>query len=390
MSSANSDLYSVYIPTISKVHTEEIIVNYFALNCVGKVKRVDFVEHPNDTNNQYQKAFVHFSPDRKTAEVWEAIEQKGSYRFYPCERLINICSFKEQTEYWILLKNRNPVPKTVLNIDQIAHNQKLMEERSAQMEERSAQMEERSAQMEEREALMEQKMALMEQKMALMEQKMAQMEERNAKKEQKIDEQFKALIYLNDNVCKVVDVQTANIQMISKISEKVEETVNSSSDDKCRICNDAYVFGNEANCSNCWETCEPAEIPLTKEGLQTINQKLVFLKKDVDDKYWQLHDKIEEQAHDIKTLFERTWLDIEKLLEKAEKNRVSTESLNEDSYYLKRQYMKTDDKVERIIGVVQDLVEQVSDKAMADFKTEIMRFGVTHSNLCKMTIDELM
>jgi hypothetical protein len=380
----------VYIPTISKVHTKEIIANYFALNCVGKVERVDFVEHPNDTNNQYQKAFVHFSSDRKTDEVWEAIEQKGSYRFYPCERLINICSFKEQTEYWILLKNRNPVPKTELNIDQIAHNQKLMEERSAQMEEREALMEQKMAQMEEREALMEERNTRMKERYAIMEQKMEQMEERYAKKEQKMDEQFKALIYLNENVCKVVDVQTANIQMLSKISEKVEETVKTSSDDKCRICNDAYVFGNESICGNCWDTCEPAEIPLTKEGLQTINQKLVFLKKDVDDKYWQLHDKIEEQAHDIKTLFERTWLDIEKLLEKAEKNKVSTEGLNEDSYYLKRQYMKTDDKVERIIGVVQDLVEQVSDKAMADFKTEIMRFGVTHSNLCKMTIDELM
>jgi hypothetical protein len=342
-----TSLYSVFIPTISKIHTEEIIANYFALNRVGNVERVDFVEHPNDAKKGFQKAFVHFSSHQKTDEVWEAIEQKGSYRFYPCEN-----------EYWILLKNRNPVPKTDLNVDQLAHNQKLLET----------------------------KMAQMTQKMEQMAQKMEQMEERNAR----MEEQFNALIKLNENVCKVVDVQTTNIQMLSKISEKVEETVKTSCDDKCRICNDAYVFGNESICGNCWKTCEPAAIPLTHEGLQTIDRKLVFLKKDVDDKYWQLHDKIEEQASDIKTLFERTWLDIEKLLEKTEKNRVSTETLSDDSYYLKRQYMKTDDKIERVIGIVQDLVEQVADKAKADFKTEIMRFGVTHSNLGKMTIDELM
>ena len=359
-------LYSVFIPTISKIHTEERIANYFALKCVGNVERVDFVEFQSDEEDRacdpkrFQQAFVHFTPDQKTHEIMEAIEQKGSYRFYPRDKLI--CSFKEKNEYWILLKNRNPVPKTELNVDQLAHNQKLMETKMAQ------------------------KMDQMAQKMDQMAQKMEQMEERNAR----MEEQFNALIKLNENVCKVVDVQTTNIQMLSKISEKVEETVKTSCDDKCRICNDAYVFGNESICGNCWQTCEQAAIPLTHEGLQTIDRKLVFLKKDVDDKYWQLHDKIEEQASDIKTLFERTWLDIEKLLEKTEKNRASTETLSDDSYYLKRQYMKTDDKIERVIGIVQDLVEQVADKAKADFKTEIMRFGVTHSNLGKMTIEDLM
>ena len=373
-SSNNSELYSVFIPIISKIHTEEKIANYFALNYVGKVERVDFVEDTNDVK-KVRKAFVHFSPDQKTHEIMEAIDQKGSYRFYPCKILINLCSFKQQNEYWILLKNNNPVPKTELNVDQLAHNQKLLETKMAQMEERSAQMEERSAQMEEREAQMLKRMERMEERNAQMEQRNAQMEE-----------ELKALIGLNENVCKVMDVQTVNIQMLSKISEKVEETIKSSSDDKCRICNDAYVFGNEPICGKCWDTCEPSEIPFTREGWQTINQKLVFLKKDVDDKYWYLDDKIEEHTRDIKTLFERTWLDIEKLLERT----TQPESFNEDTNYLTLQYMKTDDKVERVIGIVQDLVEQVADKAMADLKTEIMRFGVTHSNLGKMTINELM
>jgi hypothetical protein len=323
----------------------------------------------------FQQAFVHFSPHRKSDKVFEEIEKKGSFRFYPYQYRPNLntrFTEKKQNEYWVLLKNKNPVPKTELNIDQIAHNQKLMEERSAQMEERSAQMEERETQMT--------------QKMAQMEQKMAQMEERNAR----MEEQFNALIKLNENVCKVVDVQTTNIQMLSNISEKVEETVNSLSDDKCRICNDTYVFSNDAICSNCWETCEPA-IPLTREGLQIIEKKITSLKKNMNENYWQLNDNIEEQRCGIKTLFERTWLDIEKLLEKTEKNSESIEKLSYDTmYYSTKCFRQNDEKIDRIIGVVQDLVEQVSDKAMADLKTEFMHFGFTYNNLCKMTIDELV
>ena len=161
---------SVFIPTISKAHTQEIIANYFALNSVGKVERVDFVEFQNDEDRvcdptRFQQAFVHFSPQQKTREIMEVIEQKGSYRFYPCEKLINICSFKEQNQYWILLKNKNPLPKTELNVNQLAHNQKLMEERYVQME--------------EREALMVEKMEKMFQKMEKMEERQAQMEERS-------------------------------------------------------------------------------------------------------------------------------------------------------------------------------------------------------------------
>ena len=109
----NRSLFSLFIPTISKVHTEERIANYFALKCVGNVERVDFVEHPSHAKGlhcdikDFHQAFVHFTPDQKTHEIMEAIEQKGSYRFYPCDKLI--CSFKEKNEYWILLKNKNPV-----------------------------------------------------------------------------------------------------------------------------------------------------------------------------------------------------------------------------------------------------------------------------------------
>jgi hypothetical protein len=66
------------------------------------------------------------------------------------------------------------VPKTELNVNQLAQNQKLMEERFAQMEEREAlmvqkmeKMFQKMEQMEEREACMVKKMTKMEDEMKM-------------------------------------------------------------------------------------------------------------------------------------------------------------------------------------------------------------------------------
>ena len=79
-SSNNSGLYSVFIPIISKIHTEEKIANYFALNYVGKVERVDFVEDTNDVK-KVRKAFVHFSPDQKPTKLWKQSIKKAVIDF---------------------------------------------------------------------------------------------------------------------------------------------------------------------------------------------------------------------------------------------------------------------------------------------------------------------
>jgi len=340
MASSNTQMYSVFIPTISKAHTEEIIANYFALNSVGKVERVDFVEFQNDEEDRacdakrFHQAFVHFSPQRKTHEIMEAIEQKGSYRFYP---------FKEQTQYWILLKNKNPVPKTDLNVNQLAHNQKLMEERYVQME--------------EREALMVEKMEKMFQKMEQMEERSAQMEEREARMVQKMtkmEDEMKMMILLNEKFAQTFDVQTANIQTLSALVCKRNQP------------------------------CEQQSPDMTE-----LEQKFSDLKTEVDDQYWGLIRKNENLAVDVSTLYERLWLDVEKLIKKTDKNITDIADCHNRAYNQEIKLRFAHDKINRVIDTVQSVIEeQVSDKEVADLKTDIMRYGVPRRG--NMIIEELL
>lgn len=349
MASSNTQMYSVFIPTISKAHTEEIIANYFALNSVGKVERVDFVEFQSGVKGlhsdakDFHQAFVHFSPQRKTHEIMEAIEQKGSYRFYPCEKLINICSFKEQTQYWILLKNKNPVPKTELNVNQLAHNQKLMEERYAQME--------------EREALMVEKMEKMFQKMEQMEERSAQMEEREARMVQKMakmEDEMKMMIQLSDKFAQTFDVQTANIQTLSNLACKSSQP------------------------------CEKTNPDMTE-----LEQKISDLKTEVDDQYWRLISKNESLAADVSIIYERLWLDVEKLIKKTDKNITDIADCHNRAYKLEIKLRFADDKINRVIDAVQSILEeQLSDKEVSDLKADIMRYGEPRRG--KMIIEELL
>jgi hypothetical protein len=347
MASSNTQLYSVFIPTISKAHTEEIIANYFALNSVGKVERVDFVEFQNDEEDRacdakrFHQAFVHFSPQQKTSEIMEAIEQKGSYRFYP---------FKEQTQYWILLKNKNPVPKTELNVNQLAHNQNLMEERYVQME--------------EREALMVEKMEKMFQKMEKMEERSAQMEERSAQMEErefqmlqkmtKMEDEMKMMILLNEKFAQTFDVQTANLQTLSTLVCKRNQP----------------------------------ETPATPD-MTELEQKISDLKTEVDDQYWRLISKSENLAADVSTIYERLGLDVEKLIKKTDKNITDIADCHNRAYKLEIKLRFADDKINRVIDTVQSVIEeQVSDKEVSDLKADIMRYGEPRRG--KMIIEELL
>ena len=334
MASTNTQMYSVFIPTISKIHTEERIANYFALKCVGNVERVDFVEHPSHAKGlhsdikDFHQAFVHFTPDQKTHEIMEAIEQKGSYRFYPWEKSLKVCSFKEQNEYWILLKNKNPVPKTELNVNQLAHNQKLMEERFAQMEEREALMVEKMEKMEEREARMVQKMA-------------------------KMEDEMKMIIQLNEKFAQTFDVQTANLQTLSTL-----------------VC----------------KTTQP-ETQATPD-MTELEQKISDLKTEVDDQYWRLISKNESLAADVSTIYERLWLDVEKLIKKTDKNITDIAHAHDRVYQEIHKLKRAEYKIDRIIDVVQSVVEQVSDKDTSELNGDIMRYGEPRRG--KMIVEELL
>jgi hypothetical protein len=336
----NNGLNSVFIPTISKVHTKDIIANYFALNSVGKVERVDFVEFQNDDEDRacdrkrFQQAFVHFTPDQKTHEIMEAIEQKGSYRFYP---------FKEQNQYWILLKNKNPVPNSEQNIHQVSHNQKLLEERYAQME--------------EREALMVQKMEKMEQMMTKMEERSAQMEEREfqmLQKMVKMEDEMKMMIQLNEKFAQTFDVQTANLQNLSNLVCKRNQPETQATPD-----------------------------------MTDLEQKISDLKTEVDDQYWRLISKNESLAVDVSVLYDRLWLDVEKLIKKTDKNITDIADGDHRVWELTNKFKSTEERVYRVIDQVQRVTEQLEGKTVSDFKAEIMRYGKSSDSKSKMTIEEL-
>ena len=324
---------SVFIPTISKAHTQEIIANYFALNSVGKVERVDFVEFQNDEDRvcdptRFQQAFVHFSPQQKTREIMEVIEQKGSYRFYP---------FKEQNQYWILLKNKNPVPKTELNVNQLAHNQKLMEEREALMVEKMEKMFQKMEQMEERQAQMEEREFQMLQKMV------------------KMEDEMKMMIQLNQTFAQTFDVQTANLQTLSNLVCKRNQPETQASPD-----------------------------------MEKIEQKISDLKTEVDDQYWRLIRENENLAADVSTIYERLWLDVEKLIKKTDKNTTDIADCDQKAYELTQKFKRTEERVYRVIDQVQRVTEQLADKAVSDYTAEIMRYGKESDSKGKMTIEELL
>ena len=333
MASSNTQMCSVFIPTISKAHTQEIIANYFALNSVGKVERVDFVEFQNDEDRacdpkRFQQAFVHFTPDQKTHEIMEAIEQKGSYRFYP---------FKEQNQYWILLKNKNPVPKTELNVNQLAHNQKLMEEREALMVEKMEKMFQKMEQMEERQAQMEEREFQMLQKMV------------------KMEDEMKMMIQLNQKFAQTFDVQTANLQTLSNLVCKRNQPETQASPD-----------------------------------MEKIEQKISDLKTEVDDQYWRLIRENENLAADVSTIYERLWLDVEKLIKKTDKNTTDIADCDQKAYELTQKFKRTEERVYRVIDQVQRVTEQLADKAVSDYTAEIMRYGKESDSKGKMTIEELI
>jgi hypothetical protein len=131
----SNNLMSIYIPRVYNTHTEQSIKQIFYNNWFGEVSRVDFTPLTNQTDESspsiMKSAFVHFNlfynfdkdgwqlPD--ISNILEKIENGESYKFQV-----------SNTEYWFLLKNKNPVPTTELNIHQIAENLRLLEEKVAE------------------------------------------------------------------------------------------------------------------------------------------------------------------------------------------------------------------------------------------------------------------
>jgi len=333
----SSGQYSVYIPTIHNSYTEHSVRAFFELNHTGEVVRVDFAPLKHDEKKPYRHAFVHFNPLSRTNMIMKTIEEEGSYRFYPYEtntRMNTQISEKQQNEYWIFLKNKAPVAETEQNIHQVSHNVKLLEERLEKMEK------------------MEEKMAQMEQRLEQMEHKMSN------------------LIRLNDTFAKVIEVQSINIESLSKIISTKEESVKEQS-----------------------VKAEPA-IPLTNASLEAIETQIHDVKTECDEKYWQVYDKFEEQmeqySKDATWLFKCASNEIEKLAEKNGK------TVRDIQYCVERvdsamfSCRHAEEKDNRIMDVVYYLLVQLAGKEVADAKFDFMKFNYVDRSVAPLKNKELL
>ena len=118
--------YSMYIPRILSVYDENMIRE--KMSCIGFVKYVDFAPiHPtagfaDKKIGNLQSAFVHLVLDYNNESAIYTVNYllNNPYKFWI-----------SNSEYWLLLENKNPIPRTWMNIHQIVDNCRLLEEKAA-------------------------------------------------------------------------------------------------------------------------------------------------------------------------------------------------------------------------------------------------------------------
>lgn len=167
--------------------------------------------------------------------------------------------------------------------------------------------------------------------------KMAQKMEQMEQKMEKMEMTLSSSIKLNELFAKTLDVQGINIQHLSEICKK--------------------------NQKESQQTQEKEEEEKERE-----EQKR-------QDQYWHLYSKIENIALDVSTLYERLWLDVQKLIKKTDKNISDIADCNDRCYDLTQKFKRSDEKTNRVIDVTQYLLEQITPKKDADYKTEVMKYG---------------
>ena len=121
---------SFYIPRVAIRYNTELVAGVFERFYIGRIYRVDFVEIPGDAN--FQSAFVHMEIVYDVPTTDTIIDQV----------FVQNLPFKIQPELfgggpkWTLLRNKNPITETRLNIHQIDENAKKLERQVREQEER--------------------------------------------------------------------------------------------------------------------------------------------------------------------------------------------------------------------------------------------------------------
>ena len=121
---------SLTIETLKTVYTEDMIINIFWKNFLGKVYRVDF--EPiinNETCLEYQTAIIY--RDEKydwSDEIIKSINENGYFILYHT-------NFDGSNDCWTMKKNTNPIPRatTTRNIHQLQHENEALKVRIAEL-----------------------------------------------------------------------------------------------------------------------------------------------------------------------------------------------------------------------------------------------------------------
>lgn len=121
-----NELMSVYIPRVSRRYSVENVKQIFESLNIGMVHYIDLtpVNQKKGFNeiyaDPYMSAFVHFSNcDNAFSQVvfWETIHSGKPHKLQ-----------LSPNEYWLCLKNINPVRRTRMNIHQVVENGRYLEE----------------------------------------------------------------------------------------------------------------------------------------------------------------------------------------------------------------------------------------------------------------------
>jgi hypothetical protein len=160
-----NSITSIYIPRMSALYTEEAVINVMFNLRIGSVTRVDFVPINNKPgfseilDEAYKAAFVHFylplpcyDGPPLPAEDTDGLRVRNQYIWdmlatdEPCRVQVT------PTEYWFILRNKHPVPRTMMNIHQVVENGRhlegLIEKQNKKLEEQESTIKKLEAKLE--------------------------------------------------------------------------------------------------------------------------------------------------------------------------------------------------------------------------------------------------
>lgn len=110
---------SIYIPRMSLGWSIDFINKIMIQNRIGTMSHIDFtpINKKHGFSENYEQdfvsAFIHFS---STDYLFENIKAGRPYKLQI-----------SPSEYWICLLNKNPIPRTMMNVHQIVENCRYLE-----------------------------------------------------------------------------------------------------------------------------------------------------------------------------------------------------------------------------------------------------------------------